>query len=160
MGDLAVIRTPIGFLSIATSSNAVYKINFYNPNNNPVKLTPEIKYSVIMRKTIAELNEYFYEKRKKFNIRLKITTSPFSKKVLLKLIEVPFGDTVSYKDIAIKLKNQNAARAVGMVNKYNPISIIIPCHRVISSNGGLGGYNAGLWRKKYLLKHEGVNIDF
>ena len=113
-----------------------------------------------MRQTILELHEYFYEKRKTFDVRINISCSSFSAKVISKLKEIPFGSTVSYKDVAIKLENSKAARAVGRINKYNPIAIIIPCHRVISSNGSLGGYNAGLEKKIYLLRHEGANINF
>ena len=160
MNNFAIIRTPVGFLDIQTNSNAVCKIQFSQPNDISLPRTPQIKYSIIMRQTILELHEYFYEKRKKFDVRINISCSSFSAKVISKLKEIPFGSTVSYKDVAIKLENSKAARAVGRINKYNPIAIIIPCHRVISSNGSLGGYNAGLEKKIYLLRHEGANINF
>ena len=160
MHNIAIIKTPIGFINIQTNLNAVCKIRFAYPNDNFMILTPEKYHSFIMRQTIMELLEYFYEKRKKFNVRLNISSPPFYKKVLSKLMEIPFGKTVSYKDIAIKLNNKNATRAVGTANKLNPIPIIIPCHRVISSNGNLGGYNAGFKKKIYLLKHEGVYFDY
>tara|TARA_Y100001970_G_C14226333_1_gene855914 strand:+ start:18 stop:500 length:483 start_codon:yes stop_codon:yes gene_type:complete len=160
MNNFAIIRTPVGFLDIQTNPNAVCKIQFSQPNDISLPRTPQIKYSTIMRQTILELHEYFYEKRKKFDVRINISCSSFSAKVISKLKEIPFGSTVSYKDVAIELENSKAARAVGRINKYNPIAIIIPCHRVISSNGSLGGYNAGLEKKIYLLKHEGANINF
>ena len=160
MNNFAIIRTPVGFLDIQTNSNAVCKIQFSQPNDISFSRTPQIKYSTIMRQTILELHEYFYEKRKTFDVRINISCSSFSAKVISKLKEIPFGSTVSYKDVAIKLENSKAARAVGRINKYNPIVIIIPCHRVISSNGSLGGYNAGLEKKIYLLRHEGANINF
>ena len=160
MNNFTTIRTPIGFLDIQTNSNTVCKIRFSQPNDISLPRTPQIEYSTIMRQTILELHEYFYGKRRTFDVRINISCSSFSAKVISKLKEIPFGSTVSYKDIAIKLKNSKAARAVGRVNKYNPIAIIIPCHRVISSKGSLGGYNAGLEKKIYLLRHEGADINF
>ena len=160
MNNFTTIRTPIGFLDIQTNSNTVCKIRFSQPNDISLPKTPQIEYSTIMRQTILELHEYFYGKRRTFDVRINISCSSFSAKVISKLKEIPFGSTVSYKDIAIKLKNSKAARAVGSVNKYNPIAIIIPCHRVISSKGSLGGYNAGLEKKIYLLRHEGADINF
>jgi O-6-methylguanine DNA methyltransferase len=160
MNNFTIIRTPIGFLDIHTNSNAVCKIRFSQPNDISLPRTPQIEYSTIMRQTILELHEYFYEKRRTFDVRINISCSSFSAKVISKLREIPFGSTVSYKDIAIKLENSNASRAVGRINKYNPIAIIIPCHRVISSKGSLGGYNAGLEKKIYLLRHEGADINF
>ena len=147
MNNFTIIRTPIGFLDIHTNSNAVCKIRFSQPNDIYLPRTPQIKFSTIMRQTILELHEYFYEKRKIFDVRINISCSLFSAKVISKIKEIPFGSTVSYKDIAIKLENSEAARAVGRIIKYNPVAIIIPCHRVISSNGSLGGYNAGLKKK-------------
>ena len=160
MNNFTIIKTPIGFLDIQTNSNAVCKIRFSQPNDIYLPRTPQIKFSTIMRQTILELHEYFYEKRKIFDVRINISCSLFSAKVISKLKEIPFGSTVSYKDIAIKLENSEAARAVGRIIKYNPVAIIIPCHRVISSNGSLGGYNAGLKKKIYLLRHESANINF
>jgi methylated-DNA-[protein]-cysteine S-methyltransferase len=78
----------------------------------------------------------------------------FQKKVWRRLIKIPFGKTVSYKDIAVRIGNIRAVRAVGNANNKNSIAIIVPCHRVIGSNGSLVGYGGGLWRKKWLLKHE------
>ena len=150
MNNFTIIRTPIGFLDIHTNSNAVCKIRFSQPNDIFLPSTHQIKFSTIMRQTILELHEYFYEKRKIFDVRINISCSLFSAKVISKIKEIPFGSTVSYKDIAIKLENSKAARAVGRIIKYNPVAIIIPCHRVISSNGSLGGYNAGL-KKKFIF---------
>ena len=160
MNNFTTIRTPIGFLDIQTNSNTVCKIRFSQPNDISLPRTPQIEYSTIMRQTILELHEYFYGERRTFDVRVNIPCSSFSAKVISKLKEIPFGSTVSYKDIAIKLENSNASRAVGRINKYNPIAIIIPCHRVISSKGSLGGYNAGLEKKIYLLRHEGADINF
>ena len=96
MNNFAIIRTPVGFLDIQTNSNAVCKIQFSQPNDISLPRTPQIKYSTIMRQTILELHEYFYEKRKKFDVRINISCSSFRSKVISKLKEITFGSTVSY----------------------------------------------------------------
>lgn len=101
-----------------------------------------------------QMNEYFNGKRKKFTIPLIILGSSFQKKVWSVLQEIPYGETRSYKEQAKILGNPDAVRAIGKANGDNRISIIIPCHRVIGSNGELVGYGGGLWRKQYLLDLE------
>lgn len=108
----------------------------------------------ILEKTEAQLNEYFNGKRKAFDIPLSPEGTEFQKRVWDQLIQIPYGKTCSYKDLATQLKDSNASRAVGTANGKNPISIIIPCHRVISSNGTLGGYAGGLDIKTKLLDLE------
>ena len=160
MNNFAIINTPIGYLKIKTNSTSVNGIEFLNPKDKLTEVTPQKKYSYIMNNTIKELSEYFFENRTNFTVKIQISLAPFYRKVLSKVAEVPFGKTASYKDIAIKLKNENAARVVGTANKKNPIPIIIPCHRIISSSGKLGGYNSGFKKKIFLLKHEGLHFDF
>jgi methylated-DNA-[protein]-cysteine S-methyltransferase len=105
---------------------------------------------------MAQLDEYFEGKRKKFDLLLEPMGTDFQKKVWKHLVKVPFGKTASYLDVAMALGEMKATRAVGSANGRNPIVIIIPCHRVIGSNGSLTGYGGGMWRKEWLLKHEGV----
>ncbi len=100
------------------------------------------------------MDEYFNKKRKKFDLPLQPQGTNFQKAVWDALLEVPYGTTVSYFDIAKKVDNPKAVRAAGGANGKNPITIIIPCHRIIGSNGKLVGYGGGLWRKKWLLQHE------
>jgi len=102
-----------------------------------------------------ELNEYFNYQRKEFEIPLDIKGTSFQKRVWKQLQKIPFGEVVSYKHIAEKIRQPKAYRAVGHANAANPISIIIPCHRVININGNLGGYSAGLVIKEKLLELEG-----
>ena len=101
-----------------------------------------------------QLNEYFTKKRKTFEIPLQMVGSPFQVKCWKELLKIPYGQTISYKEQAIRIENEKAYRAVANANGQNMIDIIIPCHRVISSNKSLGGYNGGVEIKEYLLKLE------
>ncbi|MGE3262327.1 MAG: methylated-DNA--[protein]-cysteine S-methyltransferase [Bacteriovoracia bacterium] len=112
---------------------------------------PEIK---ILASTHAQLLEYFSGKRKKFELTFDIQGTDFQKKVWAQLAKIPYGETTSYRDIAQKIKNAKAVRAVGTANGRNPLSIIVPCHRVIAANGTLGGYAGGLPVKTRLLEIE------
>jgi AraC family transcriptional regulator of adaptative response/methylated-DNA-[protein]-cysteine methyltransferase len=106
-----------------------------------------------------QMEEYFAGKRKEFTFPLVIDGTPFQEKVWKALLEIPYGETRSYKDQAKMIGNPKAVRAVANANGDNRIAIIIPCHRVIGANGKLVGYGGGLWRKKYLLNLEGVHIS-
>ena len=110
--------------------------------------------SKILNQALEELQEYFEGKRTTFTIPIDLNAPPFYKKVLQEIGKVPFGSTASYLEIASRVGNLKAVRAVGSANARNPIPIIIPCHRIIRSDGGLGGYGGGLDLKMDLLKHE------
>lgn len=112
---------------------------------------PEI---AILRQAVSELEEYFDGKRKIFSLRLETEGTPFQKKVWSELSKIPYGETCSYRDIAVRVKSPRAVRAVGTANGRNPISIIVPCHRVINASGKLGGYGGGLPIKTKLLELE------
>lgn len=105
-----------------------------------------------------QMEEYFAGKRKEFTVPLVIDGTPFQEKVWEALLKIPFGETRSYKDQAKMIGNPKAVRAVANANGDNRIAIIVPCHRVIGANGKLVGYGGGLWRKKYLLNLEGVEV--
>jgi len=107
-----------------------------------------------IKNTIIQLDEYFEGKRSKFNIPLVLSGTVFQNAVWNALQQIPYGQTVSYKNIAQAIGNVKACRAVGMANNRNPLPIIIPCHRVIGQNGALVGYAGQIWRKVWLLKHE------
>ena len=113
--------------------------------------------SKISEKAYMELKEYFAGKRKTFDIPIKLIGTEFQKKVWKELLKIPYGKTVSYKDIAISIDNPKACRAIGMANHNNPILIIVPCHRVVNENGNLGGYALGLDIKRKLLEIEKNN---
>lgn len=113
------------------------------------------KPTPILAETIRQLEEYWEGRRTTFDVPLEMKGTPFQEKVWKALQEIPFGKTVSYADIARRIKNPKAVRAVGSANGKNPISIIVPCHRVIASDGTLGGYGGGLKTKTRLLALEG-----
>ncbi|MCK5846594.1 MAG: methylated-DNA--[protein]-cysteine S-methyltransferase [Bacteroidales bacterium] len=117
-----------------------------------------IQNSEVIKETIKQLEEYFVEKRDKFDIPFIMLGSDFQKQVWEELINIPYGTTVSYKALSEKIGNPKAVRAVANANGANAISIIIPCHRVVASNGGLGGYAGGLKAKKLLLNVELANL--
>ena len=110
----------------------------------------------LLKKAVKQLDEYFAGRRKEFNLPLSMKGTAFQKKVWAALQEIPYGETRSYGDIAKAIGKPKAARAVGMANNRNPVSIIVPCHRVIGSNGSLVGYGGGLKAKEFLLKLEGT----
>src|SRR3990167_739024 len=116
------------------------------------KLHPDDPY---MYNIFAELKEYFNRERKKFTVPLDVLGTDFQKKVWNELLKIPYGQLMTYKAIAIMLGNENAMRAVGRANATNHAPIIIPCHRVIASNGKLGGYSGGISLKEKLLELEG-----
>ncbi len=105
--------------------------------------------------TVEQLKEYFNGERKNFNIPLDLRGTDFQKKVWKELLKIPYGETISYKILSERVHNPGAVRAVGSANGANPIPIIVPCHRVINSNGKLGGYSGGLNIKEKLLELEG-----
>ena len=126
-------------------------------NSISIEITNPGSYKPIMHNVIEQLNQYFMGIRKQFDISLKLEMPPFYKKVLKEVSEIPYGQTFSYKNIARKLNNPRAYRAVANANAANPIPIIIPCHRVIQSNGGLGNYGGGRKLKQSLVQIEKEN---
>ncbi len=150
--------SPVGKINIVkTNEGKITNIMFYG-NLNQVKLlrfvTPKLDNNYF-KSEIAQFEEYFRGERKKFDVEISFNYgSEFQKKVWNELLKIPYGETVSYKNIAERINNPNAVRAVGSANSFNPISIIVPCHRVIKTNGELGGYSAGVEIKKKLLDLE------
>jgi methylated-DNA-[protein]-cysteine S-methyltransferase len=107
---------------------------------------------------IKQLDEYFNHQREYFELELNLKGTAFQLRVWEELLKIPFGMTISYKELSQRLGNLKAIRAVAAANGANPVSIIVPCHRVIGSDGSLTGYGGGLWRKQWLLEHESRNI--
>lgn len=147
----AVYNTKIGKLKIKYENDVLTGIA-YTENEKEQGIRSELS-----DKTVLQLEEYFDGRRKEFDIPIKLRGTEFQKKVWNELLKIPYGATVSYKDIAIKIGNPKACRAVGMANHNNPILIIVPCHRVINENNKLGGYALGLDLKRKLLELEKEN---
>ena len=147
----AVYNTKIGKLKIEYENDVLTGIA-YTENEKEQGIRSELS-----DKTVLQLEEYFDGRRKEFDIPIKLRGTEFQKKVWNELLKIPYGATVSYTDIAIKIGNPKACRAVGMANHNNPILIIVPCHRVINENKKLGGYALGLDLKRKLLELEKEN---
>lgn len=147
--DLAYIKTPIGSLEIEGDDNGVAAITYLNEE---VPQTTDIPIS--LQEVVTQLEEYFEKKRSTFSLKLNPKGTDFQRKVWQELQTIPFGKTASYLDMAKSLGDPKVIRAAASANGKNPISIIIPCHRVIGSDGSLTGYAGGLHRKKWLLDHE------
>ncbi|MDR7071422.1 methylated-DNA--[protein]-cysteine S-methyltransferase [Fictibacillus barbaricus] len=143
--------SPIGTLALVSNDDAVISIMF-NDQNEDVSV-PEVVPQVL-RNCYEQIHEYFKGKRQEFTFPYLLKGTPFQEMVWNALIDISYGQTVSYQDIANVIKNEKAIRAVGNANGKNKLSIVIPCHRIIGSNGKLTGYAGGLWRKEWLLKHE------
>jgi O-6-methylguanine DNA methyltransferase len=106
-----------------------------------------------------ELTEYFAGKLRRFAVRLDLSGTPFQKEVWARLVRIPYGTTRSYGQVAAAVGRPSAFRAVGAANGKNPVSIVVPCHRLVGAGGGLTGYGGGLWRKRWLLAHENADPD-
>lgn len=141
--------SPIGVIELAGTTEGILAVNFVEEADKIA--TGAAKF---VKPWVKQLDEYFQGKRKSFSLPLKIQGTVFQKKVWEALLSVPYGTTQSYGEIAKKIGHGNAFRAVGNANNKNKIAIIIPCHRVIGSDGSLTGYASGLWRKEWLLAHE------
>jgi methylated-DNA-[protein]-cysteine S-methyltransferase len=150
MQGRAYYRSPVGELLIESNDDKVITLNFSKGPKLPDTLTP------VIEQCILELEEYFFQGRKFFNVELKLNGSEFQNKVWNELLNIPYGKTISYEALAIRVGDLNAIRAVGLANGQNPIAIIVPCHRVIGKNGDLIGYGGGLDNKTWLLNHEGA----
>ncbi len=154
MGHVFYYKTPLGIVGIAEENGRITHLEF-GPEMFDGKAY-EIKETQLLKEGASQLQEYFEGKRRNFELPLAPVGTEFMLRVWNALQEIPFGETRSYKEIAIMTGNPKACRAVGMANNRNPISIFIPCHRVIGANGELIGYSGGLDKKRFLLELEKI----
>lgn len=152
------IQTPIGPLFFLFHPEHILGI-FWEAQKLPQVQVEEHLFSKIIEQTESQLKEYFHGKRKSFDLSLNLQGTEFQKKVWKAVASIPYGKTLSYKELAEKIQNPKAVRAVGTANAKNPFCILIPCHRVIAHNGDLGGYSGGLMIKQKLLEIEKSWID-
>ncbi|MFQ5640722.1 MAG: methylated-DNA--[protein]-cysteine S-methyltransferase [bacterium] len=148
---IAYYKSPIGYFEITGSVEGLHSLEFLDEDS-----VPESEVPLCLITCFEQLDEYFAGTRTEFNLRLKPKGTDFQNRVWQQLLKIPFGKTVSYLDIAKALGNEKAIRAVGAANGRNRIPVIIPCHRVIGSDGSLIGFGGGIWRKEFLLRHEGA----
>jgi len=142
-------HSPIGYFELVATDDGLTGCYFMDetptvtPTSHP-----------ILQLAVTQLDAYFNKTLQQFTIPLDLKGTAFRQQVWQALQMIPFGKTVSYIDIATQVGNPKASRAIGQANHYNPVPIIVPCHRVINRSGKLGGYGGGLWRKEWLLAHE------
>lgn len=160
MPDSRVIhyKSPIGWIEIEGSEAGVRGLGFVKagkaknmrPGNTPLPAP--------LAEGLAQVGEYFRGQRTAFSVKLDLRGTAFQKQVWAELLRVKFGRTTTYKALAEAVGRPAATRAVGGANHRNPVSIIVPCHRVVGSDGSLTGYGGGLWRKEWLLGHENRDL--
>ena len=146
---IAYYKTPIGTAKIIGNKNGIISVTVIED-----KIETSTQISKCLESCIVQLDEYFGGNRTRFDLKLNLQGTDFQKKVWNELLNIPFGKTRSYMEQSKKIGDPKAIRAVASANGKNPIWIIIPCHRVIGSDGSLTGYGGGIWRKKWLLEHE------
>jgi len=147
----AFYESEIGFFKVTGSEDGLHELEFTD-----LKSAPHSEVPACLKECFGQLDEYFKGDRSEFTLKLKPPGTDFQKNVWQELLKIPFGQTTSYLHIATEIGNKKAIRAVGAANGQNRIPIIIPCHRVIGSDGSLIGFGGGIWRKEWLLKHEKV----
>ena len=149
--------SPLGLLTVLASDNGVHAIAFESDQTEQAKTNlPRAVNHPIIDTAVEQLAMYFDGKLKIFDLPLNLRGTDFQKRVWKLLLEIPFGETRTYGDIALALGNTGASQAVGAANGKNPVAIVVPCHRVIGASGHLTGYAGGMEKKKFLLTHEGV----
>lgn len=147
--------TLLGEISIVEGEGAICRIKFgAMPKKNVIEQKSELT-----DQAAAELEEYFKGQRKTFDFPVRAEGTDFQKLIWNELMKIPYGETRTYKDIAIAIGNEKSVRAVGMANHKNPLMVVVPCHRVLGTNGSLTGYAGGLAKKERLLEIEQMYKD-
>lgn len=151
--ETAFIQTPLGVAKIVGDDNGISIISILEEG----EITQSIP--VVLQEAVQQLQDYFQGNRNEFDFKLNPQGTEFQQKVWQELLNIPFGKTLSYLDLSKKLGDVKAIRAVASANGRNPLWIVVPCHRVIGTDGSLTGYAGGLWRKKWLLEHESPSLQ-
>ena len=146
--ETTYIKTPLGIAKIVGDDAGISEISVSDGGEIDL-IIPNV-----LQEAVSQLNDYFAGKRTDFNFKLNPQGTDFQQRVWKGLLEIPFGTTMSYLELSKKLGDVKAIRAVASANGKNPLWIVVPCHRVIGTDGSLTGYAGGLWRKKWLLEHE------
>jgi len=148
----AYYDSPIGRVEIVSDGEAITRIAF--ADDRAEQDIPGAAGDPLLALAVRELDAYFREGSRTFSMPLRVEGTAFQRTVLSQVRAVPFGETASYRDIAVRSGSAGAVRAVGSANARNRLMIVIPCHRIVGSNGAPTGYAGGLWRKEWLLRHE------
>jgi methylated-DNA-[protein]-cysteine S-methyltransferase len=159
MNFFGYVESPIGRLMLASDGTALTGL-FMEPSRKapqPADGWVEDLAVAPLAAAVRQLGEYFAGARREFDLPLRFEGTAFQRRVWQELTEIRYGETWSYGQLARRIGNPSASRAVGLANGRNPISILVPCHRVIGADGSLTGYGGGLDRKRWLLVHEGLH---
>ena len=151
--EIAHIKTPLGIAKIVGDKDGIAEISILEEDSTSSQLIGKI-IPDNLKSAAQQLEQYFSKTRKTFNLKLNPIGTDFQKSVWQELLNIPFGKTRTYLEQSKLLGDAKAIRAVASANGKNPLWIVIPCHRVIGSDGSLTGYAGGIWRKKWLLEHE------
>ncbi|WP_016989767.1 methylated-DNA--[protein]-cysteine S-methyltransferase [Flavobacterium sp. ACAM 123] len=151
--ETAFFKTPLGTAKIVGDENGIAIISVQDEGESSTMI-PEV-----LQECVMQLESYFEGKRNDFSIKLNPKGTDFQQKVWKALVEIPYGKTRTYLEQSKVLGDVKAIRAVASANGKNPLWIVVPCHRVIGTDGSLTGYAGGLWRKKWLLEHENLNAQ-
>jgi methylated-DNA-[protein]-cysteine S-methyltransferase len=154
-----LIGSPIDDLLIVADGDAIVSLQMATHRGESRHLEPAWRrddHDPLLTRAAAQLDEYFGRRRIAFDLPLRPAGTDFQKRVWEALLDIPFGQTHSYGEIATRLGDANASRAVGLANGRNPIAILIPCHRVIGADGSMTGFGGGIERKRFLLELEGA----
>jgi len=154
-----VVQTPIDRLVVASDGSAIVGVWMANAEPDDVSWADRRGADSLLDEARRQLVAYFAGRLRAFDLPLAPNGTEFQRRVWTELTKIPFGATISYARLARRVSNAAAVRAVGAANGRNPIPIIVPCHRVIGSDGSLTGFGGGLARKQWLLKHEGGQIE-
>lgn len=147
--------SPLGRLLLTTDGTALTGLYMDVPDRPA--LGDGVAAAWPLPEVMLQLDEYFSGRRRTFDLPLRLDGTAFQRRVWAVLLEIPYGATWSYGELARRIDNPKASRAVGLANGRNPISILVPCHRVIGADGSLSGYGGGVERKRWLLAHEGLH---
>jgi methylated-DNA-[protein]-cysteine S-methyltransferase len=155
-----VVQTPIDRLVVASDGSAIVGVWMANAEPDERHWADRCARDALLDEARRQLTAYFAGRLEAFDLPLAPNGTEFQRRVWSELTKIPFGATISYADLARRVRNVAAVRAVGAANGRNPIPIIVPCHRVIGSDGSLTGFGGGLPRKQWLLRHEGAQGEF
>lgn len=156
-----VLKSPVGNMGVVTSPKGVHAILWPNEMKRleckkALAALKRDRRAPMMHQTLRQLREYFSGRRQEFDVPVVLGGTLFQKKVWMELTRIPYGRVLSYQEQAARLGDSKKARAVGTANSKNPVSIIIPCHRVVAKSGALSGFGGGVANKKFLLQLEGA----
>lgn len=152
MDETATYQASFGTLQIVSNGEAIISLKMESPHSHS---SPQ---SSLMKDVFRQLDDYFAGNRTEFDFPLQLDGTPFQQSVWNELLQIPYGETISYQELAKRVGNPKASRAVGNANGKNPVCIVVPCHRVVRANGDLGGYAYGIAMKKSLLSIENKKL--